>query len=428
MMQRIVQVVAGVAAAAVILVVVSLVIREQWKPAAEAEPALAIEAKKPVIAGAPSLQPSTERKGPNPGPAVQSPAPLKTEPEPPEDPSATPSPARRLPNRTFTWTEIEEILEKLRQERPSRAEAIDDLESWYAYLASVHYTKSRDLPEHCAKLAEWRREFPQSPNLLVVLGRAHISWAWEARGSGWASTVTEEGWQQFHTRIGEARRLLARAIDMGAKDGEAYAGLITVAMAEGQPVEETRAILDAGMKVDPTYFRMYKTMANYLLPRWHGEPGDIEKLALEVREQVGGDDGLDAYGQIAYEINQYEGAYSESVFRSFDRQLLAQAAEVLVRRYPRARNLPCFAALCTIAAQDHAAARRIQPAVKFADAPRVSAWEYHSDLFHQWCNSELVQDEADWIWGTTFHFGNLAFAADSRYIWCGNGYGPPDVS
>jgi hypothetical protein len=320
----------------------------------------------------------------------------------------------------YTWQQIEAILEQLRKDRPQRPQALDDLESWYRFLSTAYFTNSMSVDEHLAVLKSWRDELPNSPTPLVVLAKFYISYAWEARGSGFAFTVTEEGWQLFHERISKAQELLDEAVALGPQDGEAYALLVTIAKAEGLSVELARSFVDAGRKIDPSYGEIYIAMAENLLPRWHGEPGDIQEFAKEISELVSGDDGLDAYGQIAYRINQYEP--DQLFYGGYDRRRLAKAAEVLARRYPQARNLVPFAALCTVAAQDHAAARRVQPFVRDDDAPRVPGWKQASREYKQWCDTrDVPTDEKDWIWGTHTTYGNIAFDSDPRFVWCGQG-------
>jgi len=333
----------------------------------------------------------------------------------------TPSPAKSRPTRKFTWAEIETILDKLRGERKGRPQAFDDLQSWYSYLSSPEYTESKDIPTHIAKLAEWREQFPKSPTPLVVLAKTYLAYGWAARGPGFANTVTEEGWKLLNERINEADKLIRDAVQMGVKDGEAYALCIEIAKAKGLPLNETRRFVEDGCKLDPSYVSMYAEMGVYLLPRWHGEPGDTEKFAAEVLKMVPGDDGLDAYGHIAYEINKYD--YHSIFWGGFDRKALAQAAEVMVKRFPDARNLPCFAALCTVAAQDHAAARRIRPFVRYEDAPRVTLWKYVSKDYFAWCEAaDVPSGEEDWVWGSFSSVRNLAFSPDSSMVFCNRAF------
>jgi hypothetical protein len=322
----------------------------------------------------------------------------------------------------YTWQQVEATLEGFRSERKQRPQALDDLESWYNFLADPWFTASDDIPQHLAKMEAWRKEVPDSTTPLVVSARAHIKHAWEARGGGFAGTVTPEGWQLFHERIAAAKQLLEEAIEAGVKDGQAYALMIMVAKAEGWPRSQVDAVIEAGQKVDSGYTAMYTAMAEYLLPRWHGERGDIEAFAAQVVQDVPGDDGLEAYAKIAYTINQYEPELL--FFGKYDRKLLGQAAEVAARRYPYAPNLVPFAALCTVAAQDHQAARRVQPFVQPNDeVTRVPGWERTAKQYFSWCDARTVPTgESDFIWAARHTYGNIAFDTDSRYIWCGQGW------
>jgi hypothetical protein len=322
---------------------------------------------------------------------------------------------------THTWPQIERILNKLRLERQDRPQAYDDLRSWYNFLAHPAYSASADFPTHIQAMDEWRQELPKSATALVVLADIWINYAWEARGRGFADTVTPDGQELFRERMAKARQLLEQAIEMGARDGQAYASLIVVAKAEGWNKVETRKLVEAGRQVDPAYFAIYTSMAEYLLPRWHGEAGDVERFALETANALPGEDGLDAYCHIAYTIHQYEPELL--YFGRYDRDLLAAAAEVVVVRYPHAANIVPFAALCTLAAQKHGAARRIEPFVQSEVAPRVPDWWYARRLFERWCKArEVPKGGCDWIWATPSTYGGIAFDSDPRYIWCGQGY------
>jgi WD40 repeat protein len=119
-------------------------------------------------------------------------------------------------------------------------------------------------------------------------------------------------------------------------------------------------------------------------------------------------------------INQYEP--ERLFFGHYDRELLGHAAEVLVMRYPQAQNLVPFAAVCTLASQNHKVARRIQPFLPHGiyEAPRVPNWVNLRNGFERWCNArEIPGGESDWIWGSDATYGDIAFDSDSRYIWCG---------
>jgi hypothetical protein len=277
-------------------------------------------------------------------------------------------------------------LDKLRVERATRPQAQDDLASWYTLLSRPQYTGSSDYTHHFVKLEEWGRRMPQSPTPLVVLGRAHVTWAWEARGSGLANTVTEDGGKKFGERLQEAASMLTKAIAMGAQDGEAHRQLIEVAKGSGAPKEQTEKIFEAGIKLDPAYIPLYSEMAVALLPRWGGQPGDIAAFADRTLQRVSGDDALDGYGHIAYAVHPYDGTLL--YFGGFDLPTLIKAGDVWLKRYPKARNLPYFAALATMAAGDREAAKRLRPHLTASMAPRVHSWNTLATDFFAWCDQD----------------------------------------
>ena len=165
------------------------------------------------------------------------------------------------PPKTYTWAEVEELLAAVREERKASSSAWIELENWYARLSSPEFTQSSGHSEHIKKLQAWQAEFPESPNPRVVLGRAYIGYAWDARGSGFALSVSDAGWELFHQRIDESYRLLNESLALGVKDGEVYARLIDVAKAQSASPDEAQEWVEAGIKADPGYFPLYQSMA-----------------------------------------------------------------------------------------------------------------------------------------------------------------------
>jgi hypothetical protein len=342
---------------------------------------------------------------------------------PPEGKNEADLPKEQRPR---DWRQVEADLETLRQSRKNDPGAAHQLSDFYDELVDPAFTRSKDIPEHCTKLAAWRKELPDSATPLVVLGRVHLAYAWQARGSGFANTVTEEGWELFHGRMGEARRLFEQAVKMGVKDAEAHRQLIEVAKSQDLDKEQARAWLDEGRKVDPKYPFLYIAMAEYLLPRWHGEPGEVEKFANEVPRLVPGDDGLEAMALIAFVVSRYDGPLDSTLlFGEYDRSLLVKGAEVLAQRYPRSRRHVQFAALCTWIAQDHAAACRIRPAVgQPNEKDGVWPWRNSYEDYIAWCDTEKAPaGEETWLWGTPIGCTGLAFATNPRFVWFGQQFG-----
>ena len=167
----------------------------------------------------------------------------------------------------------------------------------------------------------------------------------------------------------EAHRLVQSAVGKGLKDPEAYCLLVECAKAKGLPWEDIQEWIAAAQKLDAKYFPLYTAVTQYLLPRWHGQPGDIEKFAARMADKIGGDDGLEAYARIACQANIFEGHTIR--WGGFDRDRLIQSAEVLAKRYPQSRLLINFAAFTAFIAQDRALGQRLRTMLNGETLPQV---------------------------------------------------------
>jgi hypothetical protein len=330
------------------------------------------------------------------------------------------APAARAPD----WVEAERRLADLRQARQEWGVHANELRVLYAQMADPKTYNLSDYPPLLDQLSRWQAEFPRSAAPLVVAANANIAYAWQARGSGTADTVTAEGWALFRARIQESQRLLKEALKLGPEDGEVYRALITIGLATSVPKAQARAWLRAGQKLDPTYFPMYEQMAVYLLPRWQGEPGDVEQFASELAASLPGDDGLEAAAAVALTVNNLEWPTNDTLFYGqYDRELLMRAAETLLRRHDGERYAQ-FAALCALATQDHAAAQRIRPVLTRFDANhKVWLWETSYKKFRNWsAASDCPHGEESWIWSSEADGSGIAFH-DANHVWCDQQYG-----
>ena len=112
---------------------------------------------------------------------------------------------------------------------------------------------------------------------LSLIGQAETQWAWALRGSGWANTVTPDGWKGFAEHIQLAHAALEKAHQLRPDRPEAAALMITVAMAENAPPTVSRQWFNQAVAAQFDYLPAYtKLMWNYA-PRWLGN----EQMVLE---------------------------------------------------------------------------------------------------------------------------------------------------
>jgi hypothetical protein len=166
----------------------------------------------------------------------------------------------------------------------------------------LHATE-RDWTIHLARLQRWVAARPRSVTARVALATAYIDYGWSARGTGYSNTVSESGWKLYEQRIARAKNILENASSLPSKCPEWYMARLLVAANQDGDVAELRAFFDKAYKFEPGYYYYARIMAQHLLPKWGGQPGDAEGFAQEVADRIGGDGGDILYFQIASTLN-----------------------------------------------------------------------------------------------------------------------------
>ena len=149
------------------------------------------------------------------------------------------------------------------------------------------------------RLQKWVKARPESITARVALALAFLDYANDARGTGYANTVSESGWKLFGERTADAKQILDEASKLASKCPEWYVAMQMVSINQGWSVTEARALFEEANKFEPEYYIYARDLAFYLLPKWSGEAGDTEKFVQEIADRVGGDKGDILYFQVA---------------------------------------------------------------------------------------------------------------------------------
>jgi hypothetical protein len=136
-----------------------------------------------------------------------------------------------------------------------------------------------------SRLMEWIddavRTDPDPTLPLLVKGLAAIGWAWDARGDGYASTVSEEGWKLFRQRLVLAENCLDEVLDREPGNVKALAGKITLASARSKGLPEIQRCFDAVIAIDPTNEGAHGTMLQAVCRKWSGSSELMFRFARE---------------------------------------------------------------------------------------------------------------------------------------------------
>jgi tetratricopeptide (TPR) repeat protein len=181
-------------------------------------------------------------------------------------------------------------------------------------------------------LDAWCAQAPDDPVPLMLRGASRIDWAWEARGGGWADTVTEEGWRLFFQRLHLAQADLERAVELDPGETFAYTHRITVAMGLGEPEEVARDWLRRSLEQDPGDIEPARRLMTYLLPKWHGTQEKVWELVVGLERSY--PDA--AYGLLRVALYWELGSHAQGFWEREDVQADVQAAlDRVLESYPR---------------------------------------------------------------------------------------------
>jgi hypothetical protein len=128
----------------------------------------------------------------------------------------------------------------------------------------------------------------------VALASAWIGYAHEARGNGYADTVSDKGWKLYAERTEEAEKVLEDAAALPVKCPESYIVKLNIAQNQSWGKERILALFAEASAFEPGYYYYGRSVAMLLEPRWFGDPGDTAKFLQDAADRIGGKEG-DAY-------------------------------------------------------------------------------------------------------------------------------------
>ena len=109
---------------------------------------------------------------------------------------------------------------------------------YYRALANPEQVDDAAWLVRIEELEAWLNEKPESLASRIALAESYIAFAWQARGDGPASTVTEDGGRLFTERLLKASRLLVAGEDLNVKDPHLFRDQVTVAKGLSLPKAE----------------------------------------------------------------------------------------------------------------------------------------------------------------------------------------------
>lgn len=236
-----------------------------------------------------------------------------------------------------------------------------------AEAASDEAYQARD-----ALLQQWLRERPQSVLARLLRAKLMVRRAWAFRGGGYASTVDERNWRPFFDWLAKAQDYLDAEKDIVSTRPEYYELAVDLLRDRRK---SPFPIFDEGREKFPAYYPMYFAMMEYLLPKWHGGPDQLEHFAAEAVARTEHNEGRAMYARLYWSAAQ--GQFRDNLFTqskaSWPR--MREGFEDVIARYPDQWNLQNYASFACDASDDETLAKLFE---RIREPSLDAAWRSHA--------------------------------------------------
>jgi len=255
------------------------------------------------------------------------------------------------------FDELEALAAQIRTERGRFANG-----SWKIYQFYESLGCRSDEPESMWQLhsrihENWDAAKPHSITARVAHADFFTEYAWHARGTGYNNKVTKEGWRLFGERLTKAEELLNKSAEFEPKCPMWWRVRMTVARGQGWSWDDYERLFQEAKAFEPGFWSYDIAKATYLLPRWHGQPGEWEyALGLEIDQRKGGL-GLETYTRVVDAMQ----SYYTNIFREskVSWPLTRDGFELMRQRYPNSMEILSDYCWLACLAEDRALARKL---------------------------------------------------------------------
>ncbi len=209
---------------------------------------------------------------------------------------------------------------------------------------------------HASIHKAWIAAKPDSITAHVAQVIFLFDYAWHARGTGYAGTVSPAGWQLFGERLKAAHQALIDCKEQGKNCPVWWSAGLRIALGEQWPRVEFDRFYARAKAFEPTFWNYDTIRSRFLSLKWYGQSGEWEAVADEAAADPKGL-GMEMYARCVLEqIGNYHNVFQETQAK----WAKAQAGlELMEQRYPE--SLEVARAYCRLAclAGDRATAKRL---------------------------------------------------------------------
>lgn len=144
---------------------------------------------------------------------------------------------------------------------------------------------------HRKLLSAWGKHSPKTAAPKIAIATQEYMFGWQARGSGYANTVTEDGWRLFRKHVENGRVMLAKLEKEAINEPEWYAVMLQIGLSQQWEQEKFEAMFSRATGKFPYYLPYYNTKSNYYSAKWGGSQvafkGFVDDTVKATQEKMG---------------------------------------------------------------------------------------------------------------------------------------------
>jgi membrane associated rhomboid family serine protease len=247
--------------------------------------------------------------------------------------------------------------------------------------------------EAFGRTADWRRRVKGSVFADLVEAMILADWAYAARGTGGADTISSQNRALYAYRTEMAAAALSELKVRAAKYPLWYTLSMDIGVDQAndkeKAKEQLRALFDQGVKIAPKYRALYRRMLRILMPRWFGSYEEADKFINEIYAQTAPDRGYERYTELYAMYARMEGDDFD-IFRDSPAFWSGMRTGFygLVKRYPRSDVVLNSFANFACRAGDKTEYNRLRDGIK----RRFSATAWSTKYSIEACDKQLGGD------------------------------------
>jgi hypothetical protein len=224
------------------------------------------------------------------------------------------------------------------------------------YSAFRRFPRDRDdidWIQFIQSVENWVRQKPESVTAKIALAETYDGYAWKARGGGWATKVTQKGYQLMQERLAVAGRIINEAKLLPQKCPGWYGTALGLGLGTQMPRKDYDSLFAEAVRSVPEYDAIYDYTAYYLLPRWYGQPGEWESFAGTMTQRSDIPNAKEIFAKIVLYLHSmgcFESEFSSSLQSS---ALLKESFLALGKHYPHSLEINSVFCLASVKMYDY---------------------------------------------------------------------------